>query len=265
MVPSDSFTDSPAVHDSKTSPLPIRPRPDAELRDPTSSPQERAANLYLDPRSSPFLNVPSSTSPNSKFVFGGAKNDSTAFTFRSLHNASPQPPMIFRKPSTPQQSAVFQEGKTPDSSESKEKRQPKQDDPISEGDPSLFSAGFSPPALTGSRKQQDHSSRLQPQISLTVSPLSSYTQLNPYDVRDERGPDEPFYTTKFQKSLKSGMELAKEAHQALCEMQPDSTAQGLKNLAESLIKYRNSQTKTIAILGDSGEGNVVTPKVDRKH
>lgn len=263
MATSDSFSmESPAFRDSKTSPLPIRPRPETEHRDPASSPQRRSANPHLDLPSSPFLSVHSLNRPSSTFVFGTANSDPAAFTFRSLHNASPQPPMIFRKPPTRQQTAAFQEEKTPDLSKSEGMWQPKRDSPISAGDPPSVTIRFQPPlqssGLTDSQEHREDSSVLQPQSSLTVSPPASDAKPTPYDVRDEPGPGEPFYTGEFQSALKSGIELAEEAHQALeplWELEPNSTTQELKKMAENLIKYGNSQPKTIALLGDSGEGN----------
>jgi hypothetical protein len=76
-------------------------------------------------------------------------------------------------------------------------------------------------------------------------------------VRDEPGPEGQFYTAKFQLALKNGIVIAQEAHQALetvYGLQQKPVIQDLKTMAESLTVYRNSQTKTIAVLGDSGEG-----------
>jgi hypothetical protein len=306
------------MNNSHTISLPVRPGPRTEsnkLR-PFSSPQEPSASSSLGPQNSCHLDVSSSAyKPGSTFLFGAETNERAAFSFRDLHNASPQPPNTFQRPPTPQRAVEFQGKSTPNSDKSEEDQQLKSNSPVPSCDPPSFTFNFgsafhSPDALepprpavvfqgqreahsdksegdqqpnstnsttndvalsstfsvrsafqsTGaleSEGQIDSPSIFQLQSPVTLPPPSNDSQPTPYDVRDEAGPDEPFYTVKFQSALKSGMELAKDAQEVLerfVEVQPNSTIGDLKTMAEVLSKYQNSDTKTIAVLGDSGEG-----------
>jgi len=104
-------------------------------------------------------------------------------------------------------------------------------------------------------------SDLQPQ-SHSPAPSTVSTDANdrtraPYDTKDEPAPTAPFYTTAFQSALKDGVGIAREAAEAFvtaCALDDSPALQRLKSMAEDLSKYRSSETKTIAVLGDSGEG-----------
>lgn len=83
--------------------------------------------------------------------------------------------------------------------------------------------------------------------------------LIPYDVRDERAPSEPFFTPAFQTALQKGLGIARSAATALCPFESSSEPGGDLNRllkdAKELGAFHSSDTRTIAVLGDSGEGN----------
>jgi hypothetical protein len=107
---------------------------------------------------------------------------------------------------------------------------------------------------------------LQPQ-SHSPAPSTASTDVNdstraPYDIKDEPAPTAPFYTTAFQSALRDGVGIAREAAEAfvaICALDDNPALQRLKSMAEDLSKYRSSETKTIAVLGDSGEGERSSP------
>jgi len=81
----------------------------------------------------------------------------------------------------------------------------------------------------------------------------------PYDVRDECAPPEPFFNPDFQDALKSGLDIAKSTAAAIERIAGSSKPGGdLKRLlktAKDLGTFQSSDTRTIAMLGDSGQGN----------
>ena len=82
---------------------------------------------------------------------------------------------------------------------------------------------------------------------------------NPYDVRDEEAPLEPFFTPAFQTALRNGLGIANRTVTAIERLvgssQPTGDLERLLNDAKSLSTFQSSDTRTIAVLGDSGEGN----------
>lgn len=84
------------------------------------------------------------------------------------------------------------------------------------------------------------------------------SQAEPYDVRDEITPPAPFLSPGFQDTLKKGVEIAKAAATAIEAVQgflePGRHGERLFADARRLSNFRCSNTRTIAFLGDSGEG-----------
>lgn len=80
----------------------------------------------------------------------------------------------------------------------------------------------------------------------------------PYDVRDETAPFAPFFTSTFQDALKEGFEIAKGCTAAVGNLEQfldlDSYEKGLLAEGKRLSAFQCSDTRTIALLGDSGEG-----------
>ena len=80
----------------------------------------------------------------------------------------------------------------------------------------------------------------------------------PYDPRDEKGPSgQQIYTTKFQSALQNGIQIAKEAIEIITtweSLAEDPNLKILKESAERLSKFRVSDSKTIAVIGETGAG-----------
>jgi hypothetical protein len=97
----------------------------------------------------------------------------------------------------------------------------------------------------------------------SVSDVSDVSDNNdntgPYDVRDEEAPLEPFFSSVFQTALQNGLGIAKEVDTAIKKLvyslEPSSDLERLFGDAKKLGTFQSSDTRTIAVLGDSGEGN----------
>ncbi|RYP68754.1 hypothetical protein DL771_006484 [Monosporascus sp. 5C6A] len=83
-------------------------------------------------------------------------------------------------------------------------------------------------------------------------------EVAPYSVRDEQPPPHPFFTSSFQTALKDGFDIAKGIANMIQSI-PDSIELGpeihrLLEDAKILSSFVGSDTRTIAVLGDSGQG-----------
>lgn len=82
---------------------------------------------------------------------------------------------------------------------------------------------------------------------------------DPYDVRDEEAPLEPFFTLVFQTALQNGLGIANKVVSAIEKSfgssELSSDLERLLQDAKRLGTFHSSDTRTIAVLGDSGEGN----------
>lgn len=83
-----------------------------------------------------------------------------------------------------------------------------------------------------------------------------------YDVESEAPPSEPYYSPDFQNAVRKGKSISKQLYEAL-EKSQLSPVDGdnmpiLMSDAKDLSKFEASDTRTIAILGDSGEGKVAS-------
>ncbi|RYO92978.1 hypothetical protein DL762_001340 [Monosporascus cannonballus] len=95
----------------------------------------------------------------------------------------------------------------------------------------------------------------QGRTPLTASPA---VDIASYNVRDEQLPTHPFFTSSFQTALKAGLDIAKGVANTIQSI-PDSIERGpeihrLLKDAKSLSSFVGSDTRTIAVLGDSGQG-----------
>lgn len=85
----------------------------------------------------------------------------------------------------------------------------------------------------------------------------------PYDPKDEAAPVHPFFSTTFQTALKDGANIAKETIFRSRKLAPSYSPKSDPNLnrfiqdAGSLMRFQGSDTRTIAVLGDSGEGKLL--------
>lgn len=79
-----------------------------------------------------------------------------------------------------------------------------------------------------------------------------------YDVESETPPSEPFYSPAFQNTLGKGQGIADKIGSGLDKAQlspvDGDDLPGLIHDAKALSKFEASDTRIIAILGDSGEG-----------
>jgi hypothetical protein len=157
--------------------------------------------------------------------------EETPLTPRSLHNASPQPPMMFAKPLA--SSLTSQPSLTPNTSNS------------ATGD------------QTAGLQQTLRNLSLEEMGNPASSFMAEATISEPYNINKEPAPNEPFYSPLFQSTLKTGIKIASDAADGTTKLQGVVSNQRLRNLqedAELLKNYQSSGTRTIAVLGDSGQG-----------
>ena len=78
-------------------------------------------------------------------------------------------------------------------------------------------------------------------------------------MRDEEAPYEPFFTSVFQAALQNGLDIANKVVSTIDNLfgssESSSELERLYRDARRLGTFENSNTRTIAVLGDSGEGN----------
>lgn len=101
---------------------------------------------------------------------------------------------------------------------------------------------------------------LRPRSVSDVSDVSDFNDnTRPYDVRDEEAPIEPFFTSVFQTALQNGLGIANKVVTAIEKLvgssEPSSDLERLFKDARRLGTFQSTDTRTIAVLGDSGEGN----------
>ncbi|CAK7222837.1 hypothetical protein SBRCBS47491_004998 [Sporothrix bragantina] len=86
---------------------------------------------------------------------------------------------------------------------------------------------------------------------------AAVTPVVPYDPRDEASPPSAFFTPAVQDAVQNGMRLASEAVVAVRSTGAAALDEDLQRLlgdAERLQTFSGKDTRTIAVLGDSGEG-----------
>ncbi|RYP05881.1 hypothetical protein DL765_009691 [Monosporascus sp. GIB2] len=110
---------------------------------------------------------------------------------------------------------------------------------------------FGSPAVNRASSSGATQGRTPPTVSPAVEVAS-------YNVRDEQLPTHPFFTSSFQAVLKDGLDIAKGIANMIQSI-PDSIERGpeihrLLEDARSLSSFVGSDTRTIAVLGDSGQG-----------
>ena len=145
----------------------------------------------------------------------------------------------------------------------------------SESQPPIFVFGSGGDDLTRARSSSTHSFTFVPgnhesdtrSRSVSSAGLPEISDLSigenhrsraPYDVSTETEPDATFFNPEFQDYLRQGLEIAGEAAISLNRCihaeahQPDLNR--LLEDADEIKSFNCSKTRTIAILGDSGEG-----------
>lgn len=253
--------------DQPVSTLPVRPRSQN-----SQSPGWLFSSLRESPptTSSPAsaTATPSSPPPPPVFQFGSNIGNSPpealerdVFTFRFLHNVTPRPsvePEEVKPPSPPSLPAELDTAALP-----RDGGRDKEDGWFSssrmESVPNFDYYFPQPESSLLSPPRPSHRSRAVSEVS-AYSELSdnATTSTTPYDVRDEEAPVAPFFTATFQSAIQKGLEISRSVVAAIEKFAefPDSES-GLGKLlrdARSLTTFHSSDTRTIAILGDSGEG-----------
>ena len=121
--------------------------------------------------------------------------------------------------------------------------------------------------ITSNSVERDQTAGLQQTLrNLTLTelgdPASTFTAEAPiggqYNIRDEPAPNELFYSQAFQSTLKAGIKIADDAFDGLTTLRGCMNNQGLQIIqetTETLKAYQSSGKRTIAVLGDSGQGD----------
>ena len=307
---SQSLATPSQMSQRRIAPLPVRLRsssgqsrrssksPNPHSLSPQSSKERsnhRHSYLHQDATADVHHLFPSIASSQAPFQFSlGSKSQpdeqSTAFTFRALHNVTPRP--------SPEPEDVHlassQISPTRLSSSSwpilptAEREHPQSlhafycdekvaingvhdlsepVDPFSIAHSSNLEAGVSvaSPLRSVPSFSFTQPSELSPSPSphsRRVSDISAVSEDNDtlvsYDVREENTPPEPFFTPAFQTALQRGLDIAKSTVAAIEKVGDSSKFHSdLKRLlkdSKDLSTFQSSDTRTIAVLGDTGEG-----------
>lgn len=118
----------------------------------------------------------------------------------------------------------------------------------------------------------DNRPRSSPVLSSTQeSPNSTYVAsptpeppapVTPYDAKEEAAPPHVLFSDIFQDAMKQGVGMAQKATAAIEKMQTcaseeaDSGVGKFLDDAKDLQRFQGTDTRTIAVLGDSGEGEI---------
>lgn len=269
-------------------PLPLRFRSRSNGTPSSSSQDVTSTNDMMSPSSSSKTNQPSSTTSDMPYLEG----KHVAGTDSNVPNFSPPTSDVPRIAFESGQESSLQVVKRSemDSSRSLHDVTPRQS--LETEDTKLLTFQESPMGMVRSTISEDQpdSTAITPYDSSSlVSPLSltQTSHLSPspvglrqrsisdasdvsdnndsndsmatYDVRDEQAPLEPFFTPGFQAALKNGLGIANKVVSAIEKLigssEPSRDLQRLLQDARKLETYESSDTRTIAVLGDSGEGN----------
>jgi hypothetical protein len=238
------------------------------------------------------LSPPAPDVPGIVSQFGQPVSSSETFTYRLLHNVTPRPspepednpvsssqdsPTRLNNSSLPNISTTVHEISQPlHTLYSDEKIAiPSADDPAERRIPQIVEDHSDVAAGT------PHTSSSRPAIPLSLNQASDLNPSpsgsrqrsisdasivsdnndspNPYDVRDEEAPLEPFFTSAFQTTLQNGLGIANKIVTAIESLvdssEPSGDLERLFKDAKRLRTFQSSDTRTIAVLGDSGEGN----------
>ena len=216
----------------------------------------------------------------------------TIFTFRTLHNITPRPspepePTLSRPHSSSTMQFVLSpplssgpHPATQDSTQSSSSPysdekivviaaddEPESADPLYIG----LSTGLSTRSASRSTVAQPLRSATQQPFELDSLPIlpsievaempSHHERIDspvPYDVRNEVPPTKAFFYPDFQNALKEGLGISKDTVAAIDKVTvsagADPNLERLRTDAEELSTFLGTDTRTIAVLGPSGEG-----------
>ncbi|KAF4472847.1 hypothetical protein FALBO_253 [Fusarium albosuccineum] len=220
-----------------------------------------------------------STSPGIVFRFGSTDQDAASsdreaqpqtFSFRALHNVTPLPSPSPSRETSPQPPASrlqspFTFVSTPPARATRSTSTSNHQVP----EPELLSPSSPPSAirhrsLSIASSTPSTPSQTQPETpetpQATASTPQPITPITPYDARDEPAPRHALFTSVFQDALEQGPEIAKKAAVAIEKMSAgglegtDSEIEKFLNDTRDLQRFQGTDARTIAVLGDSGEG-----------
>lgn len=217
-----------------------------------------------------------SVSSNSVFQFGGRDQNvastnrdarAESFVFGTLHNMTPLPSPSPSRTTTPQRiyqpQSPFAHVTTPPA---------KVFHPTSENGTKAPLFSFLSPSNSDSRRQSSSvlpstpSTPSQPSVkapesSFIASPTPEPSApITPYDDRAEAAPPHALFTATFQDALKQGSDIARKTVTSIERVQTGGSREVESDInkflsdAKSLQRFQGTDTRTIAVLGDSGEG-----------
>ena len=109
-------------------------------------------------------------------------------------------------------------------------------------------------------RHQRSASNISAASSTKAAPESSDRGQAPNDIGDKEVPTQPFFTAPFQTALKHGQDIVKSSEALVQDIiniiddGSNSFPKKLANGAQVPSAFSKSQSRTIAVLGDSGEG-----------
>ncbi|KAH0592355.1 hypothetical protein MHUMG1_09968 [Metarhizium humberi] len=236
----------------------------APRRDTTSSVTTPSFTFDIDPSAlgegareanHPTSAETASSSPPIVYQFG---------SFRGLHNVTPVPSPK-AEPFKLSDDYVFDfslpSPKFPSPKAASKIRSPRNSRPSSLSDLLGYSPSTQsgrPPAETGQSSTSEPILLLgnQSHSDLSRSVAGSQQPVVAYDVLNEETPRHPFFSNTFQATLQKGLRIAKAATDVLKSVR-SVQGSGLESLlkeGEDLCAFHGTSTRTIAILGDSGQG-----------
>lgn len=259
---------------------------------PLSTPSQQSGSpspvFHFGPSSSqplssppPTLNTPGQQSPSPGPAFNFGASTSQPFSFHSLHNVTPLPSPTPSRGTSPQPSTAplqspFRFDSGPLMSGSQTASKPSMHAPVfgssfslkvpstppSAGRSRTLSLASSPSSTPGQPRDTTPNTQQRFRSASEVStPITQTSAPNPpYDAQAESAPAHAFFTPVFQTALKNGSTIAKDAFAAMEKLGPCSLAESDADLrrlmedAKGLRRFQGSDTRTIAVLGDSGEG-----------
>jgi hypothetical protein len=282
-VTSDGSTSVPPILTPRSTPSPSAPQSNIGNQSAISISTRSGSQLTPGPPTFQFSSGSQLPPRGPVFRFGSSSPDhpspnlSSDFTFRSLHNASPQPPRRFPEraetpsstpSSTPSRSSSAPQVQTGNEihtrpvSSAGDIQQNRNETFVSQtGSPlrptplvSSSQVHYRIPSLSEPPAESDERPGQNRRTISDASITSTDSVTEPYDVRDETAPQEPVYTHAFQSALREGIAIANEAATSVNTLASRSNLQQLLEQAELLRTFRSSDTRTVAVLGDSGDG-----------
>jgi hypothetical protein len=191
------------------------------------------------------VNLSPASNDSRLFQFGQEENLSP-FTFRSLHNTTPEPTARVKQVNTQNLFSSSGSGPGPGSEPSIYVSGPRAELPSVDQTP----ANVATPQAT---KHRASSAPVQPPVCERLSRPARY------DTKDETPPeDEPYFNKDFQMALQAGKSVAQQIGGVLgtCELARDRESQvfGMIQAANELSQFDAPSVCKIGIVGDSGVG-----------